>query len=240
MGTRREHAFTLWTWPLLFFLFFSRPFINQTKRVRLSARLTRNNKNIVRWRVTVCLMDINSLLALLGPVSPSLAAYHYLRSPTDNPASRCSRCGHALIPGISHSRIVPSSATQRRKKARPSPNNPIIHCLKQSCATCGHVNNTLLSSLHSHNVAPSRPYPTPRTPGTGQCPLPDPSLLPSLHLRPTPQPSTSPQPRPPIKSRRSRPKHKAGLQEMLARNKERQHEAANRGTSGLTTLLHGL
>jgi hypothetical protein len=190
-------------------------------------------------------MDPDSVLAAIGPVSPALAAYHYLRSPTDNPVSRCLRCGHILVPGISHSRIVPSSATQRRKKARASPNTPIVHCLRQSCATCGHVNNTLLSDFHSRNViAPPRPYPavavTPRTPGTDQCPLTDPPPLPSSHPPPTPRPSASPQPQPPIKSRRSRLKHKAGLQEMLARNKERQHEAANRGTSGLSMFLHGL
>jgi hypothetical protein len=178
-------------------------------------------------------MDTNSLLALLGPVSPALAAYHYLRSPTAD-GCRCSRCGHVLIPAISRPRIVPSSASQRRKKARRSPNTPIIHCLRQSCARCGHVYNTLLS-----DAPPSRPYPvvtvTPRIPSTDQSPLPAP--LPPSHPRPTPQPSTIPQPQP---SRRSRPKHRAGLQEMLARNKERQHEAANRGTSGLTTFLHGL
>jgi len=203
---------------------------------------------MVRWRLNwclSCLMDTDSVLALLCPVSPSLAAYHYLRSPTDNPASRCSRCGHVLVPGLSRSRIVPSSTTQRRKKARRSPNIPIVHCLRQSCASCGHVNNTLLSDFHSRNaIAAPRPYPavtvTPRSPGTDQCPLPDPPPLPSSHPRPTPQPSASPQAQIPLRSRRSRPKHKAGLQEMLARNKERQHEAANRGTSGLTTLLRGL
>jgi hypothetical protein len=221
-----------------FFLLHFPPFNNQTKG-SVYRPATPVTIRIIRWRVTLCLMDTNSLLARLGPVSPSLAAFHYLRSPADNPASRCSRCGHVLVPGISNSRIVPSFATQRRKKARSSPNTPIVHCLRQSCATCGHVNNTLLSDF----LAP-RPYPavtmTPRTPGTDQCPLPDPPPLPSSHPRPTPQPSASPQPRPPIKSRRSRPKHKAGLQEMLARNKERQHEAANRGTSELTTFLHGL
>ena len=189
-------------------------------------------------------MDTNSVLAVLSPVSPSLAAYHYLRSPTDNPASRCSRCGHVLVPGISRSRIVPSSATQRRKKVRSTPNTPIIHCLRQSCATCGHVNNTLLSDFHSRDVIAPRSSPavtvTPHTPGTDQSPLPDPPPLSSSHPRPTPQPSASLQPQSPLKSRRSRPKHKAGLQEMLARNKERQHEAANRGSSGLTTLLHSL
>lgn len=190
-------------------------------------------------------MNVHShgaLLAFLGPVSPALAAYHHLRSPTDNPAYRCSRCGHVLVPGISPSRIV-----KRRKKARPSPNTPIVHCLRQSCATCGHVNNTPLSDFHSRNdvmTIPSRPSAvvtvTPRTLGTDQCPLPDPPPLPPSHTPPTPQPSASPQPQPLVKPRRSRPKHKASLQEMLARNKERQHEAANRGTSRLTTFLHGL
>lgn len=182
-------------------------------------------------------MDTHSLLALLGTVSPTLAAYYCIRSPTDNTPSRCARCGHALVPGITRSRIVPSSTTQRRKKARPSPNTPIVHCLSQSCATCGHVNNAPLSLI-------PRPCPTvtvtPCTPDTDQSPLPDPPPLPSSHPRPTPQHSTSPQPQPPIKSRRSRPKHKAGLQEMLARNKERQHKVANRGTSGLATFLHGV
>ena len=229
MGTRREHCFyveVVVASSLFFFPFSPLLFINHTKRSASRPAHPVTIRIVQVAGTTRCLMDINSLLALLGPVSPTLAAYHYLKSPTDYPASRCSRCGHALIPAISHSRIVPSS--QRGKKARPSPNTPIIHCLRQSCAICGHVNNTLLSDFH--NVAPSRPYPvavtvTPRTSGTDQCPPAD--------------PSPSNQPQPPMKSRRSRPKHRAGLQEMLARNKERQHEAINRGTSGLTTFLHG-
>ena len=80
---------------------------------------------------------------------------------------------------------------------------------------------------------------TPRTQGSDH-PLPDPPLV-SSSRHPTPQPRASPEPQPPILgSRKSRPKHKAGLQEMLARNRERQHEAANRGASGLATFLHGL
>src|SRR5216684_2213924 len=220
----------------LFSFLLSTPFYQTHKRPRRTVRGSRNNKEFRGGKRSVPgrEMDTHSVLAVLGPVSPALAAYHYLRSPTDNPASRCSRCGHLLVPGTSHSRIVPSSATQRRKKARPSPNTPIVHCLRQSCATCGHVNNTHLSYFHTRNViAPtSRLYPavtvTPCTDGTDQCPPPD----------PPPQPAASPQPQPPIKSRKARPKHKAGLQEMLARNRERQHEAANRGTSGLTTFLH--
>jgi len=49
----------------------------------------------------------------------------------------------------------------------------ITHCLRQSCATlaCTHINNTLLSIFHSHNViAPLHPRPAmivmPHTPGT--------------------------------------------------------------------------
>jgi hypothetical protein len=42
------------------------------------------------------------------------------------------------------------------------------------------------------------------------------------------------------KSRKSRPKHKAGLREILARSKASQHEAKDRGSSGLATFLHSL
>jgi hypothetical protein len=235
MRTRREHAFTCGHGVSIFFSSPPLPFIKQTKGPgeRPASPVTIRPES---GRYLGAKMDSHSVLAVLGPVSPPLAAYHYLRSTTDNLPSRCSRCGHLLLPGISHSRIVPSSATQRRKKARPSPNTPIVHCLRQSCATCGHVNNTHLSYFHTRNVIAPTPrlYPavtvTPCTDGTDQCPPPD----------PPPQPSATPQLQPPIKSRKSRPKHKAGLQEMLARNRERQHEAANRGTSGLTTFLHSL
>lgn len=190
-------------------------------------------------------MDAHSVLSILGSVSPALAAYHHIRSPSDHPPSRCSRCGHVLLPGPSYSRIVPS--TTRRKRTRPnqSPTTPTVRCLRQSCATCGHVNNTLLSTFLGRNTtAPPRPYPaptvTPRTHSTDQRPLPDPPPVPSSHHHPTPEPLASPQPQPPIRSRRSRPMHKAGLREMLARNKDRQHEAANRGASGSTTFLQSL
>ena len=189
-------------------------------------------------------MDTHSVLAVLGSVSPALAAYYYLRSPSDLPSARCSRCGHVLLPGASHSRIVPSSGPHRTR-ARRRPTTPTVHCLRQSCTTCGHANNTLLSAFHGSDVTvPPRPCPavteSPRTHSADQCALPDPPRLPSSHHHPTSRPLASPHPQSPSGSRRSRPKHKAGLQEMLARNKERKHEAANRGASGLTTFLHGL
>jgi hypothetical protein len=212
-------------------------FIKQTKE--RSSRTVRP----VTIRLVPCFakMDSHSVLAVLASASPALAAHYYLRSPpSDQPPARCSRCGHVLLPSASHSRIVPSSGSHRTR-ARRRPTTPAVHCLRQSCATCGYVNNTLLSVFHDSDVtAPPRPCPTvtmsPRTHSADQCGLPDPPG-PSSHHHPTSQPLAGPQPQ---RSRRSRPKHKAGLQEMLARNKERQHEATNKGVSGLSTFLHGL
>ena len=216
------------------------PFIKQTKE--------RNRRTVgavtirFEWLVPCfAKMVSHSVLAVLASASPALAAHYYLRSPSDHPPARCSRCGHVLLPSASHSRIVPSSGAHRTR-ARRRPTTPMVHCLRHSCATCGHVNNTLLSAFHGSDVtAPPRPCPaatmSPRTHSADQCSLPDPPG-PSSHHHPISQPLASPQPQ---RSRRSRPKHKAGLQEMLARNKEKQHEAANnKGVSGLTTFLHGL
>jgi hypothetical protein len=205
-------------------------------------------------------MDINSVLAIIGSLSPSLAAYHHVKfQNTDTPhtpLSRCARCGHILLPGSSHTRVARSFANRKRKyKAR---SDHSVLCMRQSCATCGHVNNTLLHPTMPHSVfhsdgvitpppPPLKVVPTPHTHHTDQSPLPDPDpdLVPSSHLHsphplPSPSPLTNPQPQLQAKSKRSRPKHKAGLQEMLARNKDRQREAANRDSPGLATFLHTL
>ena len=199
-------------------------------------------------------MDTDKVLAIIASVSPSLAAYHYSRSQRDTSPSRCSRCGHLLRPGQSHSRLVRSSTTRHKDNA-PAPSHSLG--LRQTCATCGHVNNTLLnhnSLFQGSNVTtppPSLPYPTvtatPHPHGTDQPLLPDPPPDPPSHLHPLhPCPPSPPHPADtqaqlPSQSRKSRrPKHRAGLREMLARNKERQHEAVNRGSSGLSTFLHTL
>ena len=205
-------------------------------------------------------MDTNSVLALIGSLSPSLAAYHHVKfqkqDTVQSPLSKCSRCGHLLLPGSSHTRVarVARSSTTRKREYKGR-SDPSVLCMRQTCATCGHVNNTFLhptmhhSSYHSDDVTTPSPPPktvaTPRTHRTDQHdPLPDPGPVPSSHLHspphllPSPSPRTNSQPQLQTKSKKSRPKHKAGLQEMLARNKDRQREAANRDTLGLATFLH--
>ena len=211
-----------------------------------TARVTRNNKQF--W---FCLseskMDTDALVSIIHSVSPSLAAYHYLRSTTSPSSPRCSKCGY-LLDSTSHTRVLRLSS---RKKQRSTPSSPTVHALQQTCATCGYVNNTLLqpvnhnSQLHYGHVTPrpssaSVPYPEamPRTHGTDQPLLPD--LPPvSTHLHSLSSLANA-QPQLSTKPRKSRPKHKAGLQEVLARNRERQQEAANRSSSGLATFLHSL
>ena len=207
-------------------------------------------------------MDSDSLLAILGAVSPALAAYHHVKfsntDTADQQRSRCERCGHLLVPGTSHTRVARSSTKRKRKRKDKGRSDPIVHCIRQSCATCGHINNTLLHPInhhppvHSDKVATLPPpaatvVVTPRTHRTDQRLLPDPPPVSSSHSHPhhslpSPPPLTNPQPQLQTRPKKSRAKHKAGLQEMLARNKDKQRDATNRGSgsSGLATFLHGL
>jgi len=201
------------------------------------------------------------VLAIFDSVSPSLAAYHHVKfhkpldPPADGPLFRCSRCGHQLLPGTSHTRLVRSSPTPKRKrrhKGRRS--DPIVHSIEQTCATCGYVNNTPLhrpiSHLHGDNVTTPPPLVEtvgPHTHRTDQCLPPDPTPVPSpshhhppRHSFPSPPAPPSPQPQLQARPKKSRPKHKAGLQEMLARDKDRQRKAANTSSSGLAPFLHTL
>lgn len=211
------------------------------------------------------------LISLVHSVSPSLAAYHYLRlrkAQIDSGSipfsrNRCSKCGYLLLHGTSNTRLVRFYTTRTNKKRIPStPRSPIVHSVQQTCTTCGYVNNTLLQPVnhnflfHPRNLLtspqsssrPSRPVPqqvTPHTPGTDQLALPDPTpastdLHPPLHSSPSLPPLANAQPQPRTKPRKSRPKHKTGLQEILARNRERQRDAADRGSAGLSTFLHSL
>ena len=198
-------------------------------------------------------MDNVSSISLFQSISPSLAAYHYLRS-TKESSSRCSRCGYILHPS-SHTRLVRLSSP---------PRSPIVRSLRKTCATCGHVNNTLIQPVnhsfpfHSRHVITSPPPPqhhpslssdptnpylqvVPCTPGADRSILPDtppisPQLDPPLHS--SPSPNAQPQPSTETK-KRSRPKHK-GLQEILARNRDRQRDVTDRGEAGLATLLRSL
>lgn len=237
--------------------------LTKTQKGVNPARVTRNNKTIVccfgfRHTHTTTHMDIQSVLAIFGSVSPSLAAYHHIKFQKHLDPARCSRCGHQLLPGTSHTRLVrsdPTSKPKRRHKGRRS--DPIVHSIEQTCATCGHVNNTPLHHPISHllhNDKVTTPPPLVETVGphtlrTDQClpsdPTPVPSPSPShhhppRHSFPSPPAPASPQPQLQTRPKKSRPKHKAGLQDMLARNKDRQRKDANTTSSGLATFLHTL
>ena len=195
-------------------------------------------------------MDTHSVLALIGSVSPSLAAYHHVKF-QHTVESRCYRCGHQLLPGTSHTRIVRSSPTRKLKRKHKGRFDPIVRSIEQTCTTCGHVNNTPLhpiNHLHGDNVTTPSPLVQtvgPHTHRTDQCLPPDPTPVPShhhppRHSFPSPPPPASPRLQLQTRPKQSRPKHKAGLQDMLTRNKDRQREAANRSSSGLATFLHTL
>jgi hypothetical protein len=198
-------------------------------------------------------MDIHSVLAIIGPVSPSLAAHHHVKfkQADHRPLFRCSRCGHQLLPGTSHTRIRRSSPTPKfKRKHKGQRSDPIVRSIEQTCATCGHVNNTPLHPIshpHSDNVTTPSPLVVtegPHTHRTDPCLPPDRTPVPSHHHPPrhSSPPSASPQPQLQLQARpkKSRPKHKAGLQEMLARNNDRQREAVNRSSPGLANFLHTL
>jgi len=197
-------------------------------------------------------MDIHSVLPIIGSVSPSLAAYHHVKfqHTVDRPLFRCSRCGHQLLPGTSHTRIV-RSTRKRKLKHKGRRSDPIVRSIEQTCTTCGHVNNTPLhpiNHLHGDNVTTPSPLVQtvePHTHRTDQCLPPDPTPVPSHHHPPrhpfpSPPPPASPRPQLQTRPKQSRPKHKARLQDIFARNKDRQREAANRSSSGLATFLHTL
>ena len=207
---------------------------------------TGNNKLVLLFFVFLSLkMDPDSVAVILEPISPALAASHFVkgRSRQAN-LSRCSKCGYSLLYGTSHTRIVHNNSKTKQRSAY----------LQRSCTTCGHINNTLLQPVCRDPTRASPQVVTPRTPGTDQfppnptpsVPSPSTSTAPSSHLHPPlhlsdPSPLlASAQPQPLAKSRKSRPKHKANLRDILARSKASQHEAKNRGTSGLATFLHSL
>jgi hypothetical protein len=240
---------------LLFYPFYPLP----QKAYLRPARFTRNNKNYPTVSISFPKMDNASSISLFHSISPSLAAYHYLRSTKAPSVSRCSRCGH-ILHCPSHTRLVRMSS--------PRPSSPIVRCLRQTCATCGHVNNKPVNQgfpIHSrHVITPPPPHHpslssdltnpylqvVPCTPAADRTMFPDtppisPQLDPSLHSSPSLPSLANAQPQPPTKTKKqqkSRPKHKAGLQEMIARNRDRQrHVTADRGSqAGLGTFLRSL
>jgi predicted Zn-ribbon and HTH transcriptional regulator len=111
-------------------------------------------------------MDPDLVAAVIEPISPSLAAYHFVRGRTRqvNP-SRCTKCGYSLLYGTSHTRIVHNNSKTKQRLA----------CLQRSCTTCGHVNNTLLQPPVCRDATRASPQVVaPRTLGTDQFISPNP------------------------------------------------------------------
>lgn len=191
-------------------------------------------------------MDPDLVAGIIEPISPALAASHFVRGRTRQVnTSRCSKCGYSLLYGTSHTRIVHNNSKTKQRSAY----------LQRSCTTCGHINNTLLQPVCRDPTRASPQVVTPRTLGTDQSlppnptpsvPSPSASASPSSHLHPPlhlSEPSlrlASAQPQPLAKYRKSRTRHKASLRDILARSKASQHEAKDRGSSGLATFLHSL
>ncbi|KAI0268260.1 hypothetical protein BC834DRAFT_868634 [Gloeopeniophorella convolvens] len=194
---------------------------------------------------------LDALPPVLGQASPSLAAFHAARArslfPQKDalPLARCARCGHSLLDGNSRTRIV------REKHKAKRPNSPTQRRIQQSSvsreALPAASPATPPTSIPLASPHPAVLVTTPRTDGVDQTrPLDAPASLPSgAHSSQRSSPSSSvsahAQSQDLSKPKKSRHKQKSGLQEMLARNRERQqHDAANRGPSGLATFLHGL
>jgi hypothetical protein len=158
----------------------------------------------------------------LFPASPPLAALHASRAQTLHPdhvqpdSPACSRCGSLLIQ-------YPRSFKNKKKKNK--------RVLRLSCRICGTSTDALFPPAtfppaRSHNTITSQP-PI----------IPEPSP-------PSPPKSVSPAPLTPAP--KSRPKKKAGLQQLLAQNrenKERERQKQKQSDSqfgGLAAFLSDL
>ncbi|KAI0307165.1 hypothetical protein B0F90DRAFT_530715 [Multifurca ochricompacta] len=176
-------------------------------------------------------------ISTLQSISPSLAAYHFIRLRNNENENftlssqrqcRCSKCGYRFldVDRVSRTRIVrrPSTITLQKQ---------------ETCATCGHVNNTLLQPVNRDSMSMSM-FPHG---GGGNVTLPRTHPLGTDQILPSDSPPVHHShlhPRPPTKHRKSRPKYKASLQEVLARNRERQHEAVNRAHQVGYIFTHSL
>lgn len=164
------------------------------------------------------------MLPLLHSISPGLAALHTNRAQRINPDSvsfddtHCSRCGFFVLDGRSCTRIVSKSKkTQTRQRS-----------LQRTCSNCGFISrfaidrgNAGLFPKRIQGVEVKATVPAPIAPSVIQIVAPVVS-------------STDP----PVVKPKIR-KKKAGLQEMLARNRSRQADEQSPG-SGLASFLGNL
>ncbi|KAA1466422.1 hypothetical protein DENSPDRAFT_876500 [Dentipellis sp. KUC8613] len=191
-----------------------------------------------------------SLPDALLSVSPALAALHAVRArrqyhPEPLPAF-CARCGSYLFDGHGAFRLSRPSLSRQKDRKRSAQERSA----EMSCAACGHTQRTLLPRGNAALFKPVRRRIAPQTSATRPTAAPQPPTdvnIPDTPLTPlTPlSHSPSPSPLPSVASsqpKKSRPKKKSALQEMLARNKEKQErvKSGNTASSGLESFLSTL
>ncbi|KAI0677604.1 hypothetical protein C8Q78DRAFT_100428 [Trametes maxima] len=211
-----------------------------------------------------------ALPSLLAPLAPHLAALHAtrarLRAPSDPSLAHthCSRCGSPFLASGARTRSV-------RKKTKKSPRaSAVVRVLRRSCPACGYDDDVPLDAAHPpvfpkvrdraarkpSNAAPhgsgapsfasapqvSQPHAPQLTPASSRSSSLAPPPTPSAPVRPVPPPPAGTAERAPTQAK-SRQKKKAGLQSLLARNREKQEQEKKRdghGQGGLSAFLQGL
>lgn len=184
------------------------------------------------------------LPSALHGISPALSASLAARSaPT---LDRCHKCGTFILDGSGQ---VRSSRSKRKATDTPAPRS-----LHITCGSCGHLHPVPIHSpclSHFPTAKKAR-----RAHINSQHVLKESPLSPHPRLSPTPSASCAPQisaeqvnslkphvpsPAPAVNKPRTK-KKKPGLQEMLARNRERQEQerAANDKAAGLAAFLQGI
>ncbi|KAK7470572.1 hypothetical protein VKT23_001996 [Stygiomarasmius scandens] len=163
----------------------------------------------------------------LYSVSPALSALHVTRirreSP-ETPLDACARCGTLLRHGSS-TRIA--RGTHRKR------------CLQSKCNACGWMNEQPIAAGNESLFSKRNP----NAPVQHQISAPSREVVISRveKVQTVPDIKSPVIPNPGPKSK-PRPKKKAGLQEMLARNrlKEEKEKQTNQKSSGLAAFLDGL
>ncbi|ESK96059.1 hypothetical protein Moror_7404 [Moniliophthora roreri MCA 2997] len=190
-----------------------------------------------------------SFPALLSS-SPQLAAFHnsrnlqYSAGEADQPSDSCQKCGaffhlHYDIEQCG-TRLV------RTKKRRTSPRRTV----QRTCGNCGWIDRKTVTdgsaSLFQRRKLASERRPVDLSISSDKkardSQIVIPPVLSRNQVSVTPPPIHSPTPEIPgvTKQSRNRPKKKTGLQEMLARNRERQEREKKAGQESLSAFLSGL
>jgi hypothetical protein len=158
-------------------------------------------------------------------VSPALAALHSRKGGCED---WCSKCRSYLLAGSAEIQTV---HMKKRKRTLPP-----TRVLRKTCRACGWENDTL--------IAPKPPSSVSRTSSASVEPRSIKALPISAASPIQKQPAPSSLPLSPVQIK-ARPKKKPGLQEMLARNRQKTEQAQQKNRDaqvpgGLAAFLNGL